>query len=171
MNNDKSPINVVKIIVFIIIALLIVVYSGKAIIPFNAQDTNQTKTFYKTDKNSVDILMVGTSTLMVALSPLELWKKYGFVSHVRGSSIQAPIITYLNVREAFKYQKPDLVIFSANNMFREYWYDKHEPFLRRGMDFKKLSLPKLSAARDIADKSKKQDIICFPYNKISYQME
>lgn len=148
--------HIVSIAIFVIILAVIIGFAQKELIPFNEQDTNQTATFYKLEPNSVDILAVGSSSVMVGFSPLRLYEKTGITSYVRCSSVQAPAITYLNVKESLKAQHPKLVVVSAYTLLLDYDYDEYEAWVRRGMDYKKLSLDKIKIAKAIADRSEWQ---------------
>ncbi len=142
-----------KVIIFVLVLAMVLLIVSKIFVPFNRQDTNQAKTFYRLEKNTVDTLIVGSSTLLVGVSPLQMWEDHGIVAHTWANSTQAPEITYLNVKEAFQYQKPKLVIIGITSLFQEYDVDANEAFLRRGMDFHKLSPEKLATIRDITSRS------------------
>ena len=135
----------VRCLIVTVIFALLIVFAGKLFIPYYIQDTDQNRTFYKMEKNTVDVLIAGSSTLLVGLSPLELWEDYGIVAHTRASTVQAPPVTWLNIKEAYRYQKPKVVVMGITSLFLDYDYDANEPYLRRGLDFKRLSADKLKA--------------------------
>lgn len=168
MNRAQKKATAVRVVLFIILLAIIVTATGKLFIPFNKQDTNQASTYYDTPRNSIDVLTVGASTLMVGVSNLELWKNEGIVGYTLGNSRQAPIITLLNVKEAYEYQNPKVVIIGVKQLFEDYDYDKDEGFVRRGMDFKKLSLQKLVAVADIVDKSEEQIFLSYVFPLFRY---
>lgn len=153
----------VTIIFFILLTAL-----GKVFVPYQKQDTNQNRTFYKTEKNSVDVLVVGSSTLFVGIAPLELWKNHKISAYTRGSTVQAPEVTYLNVKEAYKYQQPKVLVMGITSLFGAYDYDDKEPFLRRGIDFKKLSLTKLEVIFEVVKKSKTQHVLDYVFPVLRY---
>lgn len=153
----------VTIIFFILLTVL-----GKVFVPYHKQDTDQQRTFYKTEKNSVDVLVVGSSTLLVGISPLELWKNHKISAYTRGSSVQAPEVTYLNVKESYKYQQPKVLVMGITSLFGEYDYDAREPFLRRGIDFKKFSMAKLETISEVVKKSETQHVLDYVFPILRY---
>lgn len=154
----ESIVNIIKTIAFLIVLAMIILAIQSRVIPFNEQDTNQTATFYETPEDSVDVLIAGTSSIMVGLSPLKLYEDTGITAHVRGSSVQSPHVTYLNIKEALKYQKPDVVAVSIISLLSDYNVDDKEAWMRRGMDYKKLSLDKVIVAKAIVDDSEWQTL-------------
>lgn len=163
--NRWIPIRCLIVMAVFVILLTIL---GKLFTPYYIQDTDQNRTFYKTEKNTVDVLIAGSSTLLVGLSPLELWENYGIVSHTRASTIQAPPITWLNIKEAYRYQKPEVVVMGVTCLFIDYDYDKYEPYLRRGLDFKKLSADKLKAVYEVVKRSDSQHMADYIFPLLRY---
>ena len=158
----------IKVIVFLLIFIMVLSLSGKLFVPFSNERSNQNRTFYHLEKNSVDVLIVGSSTLLVGLSPLELWDNYGLVAYTRGGSVQIPEITYLNIKEAYKTQKPKVVVMGITMLFGEYDVDEYEPFVRGGMDVKKFSWDKLEVIREIVDQSNSQNTLDYIFPLLRY---
>lgn len=158
----------VRCLTVIVIFAMLLVFMGKLFIPYYIQDTDQNSTFYKTEKNTVDVLIVGSSTLLVGLSPLELWEHYGIVAHIRASTVQAPPVTWLNIKEAYRYQKPKVVVMGITSLFLDYDYDANEPYLRRGLDFKKLSADKLKAVYEVVKRSGSQHMLDYIFPILRY---
>lgn len=151
-----------------VIFVMLLVSAGKLFIPYYIQDTDQNRTFYKTEKNTVDVLIAGSSTLLVGLSPLELWEDYGIVAHTRASTVQAPPVTWLNIKEAYRYQKPKVVVMGITSLFLDYDYNANEPYLRRGLDFKRLSADKLKAVYEVVKRSDSQHILDYIFPIFRY---
>lgn len=168
LKDKKKRIILFRCTCVAIIFVVLLYASGKVFTPYYKMDTNQNKTFYRTEKDSVDVLIVGSSTLLVGLSPLELWENYGIVAHTRASTVQAPAVTWFNVKEAYKYQKPKVVVIGITSLFNSYDYDKNEPYVRRGMDFKKLSLDKLKTISEITERSNSQHILDYVFPILRY---
>ena len=164
----KISKQIILSLIFLAILAVCLFYAQQQLIPFNDQDTNQTATFYETEEDSVDVLTVGASSVMVSFSPLRLYENTGITSYVRCSSVQAPPVTYLNVKESLKTQKPKLVVVSAYTLLLEYDYDEYESWLRRGMDYKKLSIDKIKIAKAISDRSEWQTTSSFIFPILRY---
>ena len=107
----------VRCMIVIVAFMMIFIFLGKLFIPYYKQDTDQNRPFYETEKNTVDVLIAGSSTLLVGFSPLELWEDYGIVAHTRASTVQAPPVTWLNIKDAYRYQKPKVVGMGITSLF------------------------------------------------------
>lgn len=107
------------------------------------------KSFYKVEKNSIDVLFIGASSFRNGVSPLSLWYDGGFTSFVRASGNQPPIVSYYYLRESLKRIKPKVVVIDGLMLFRDYDYNKNEPALRDAIDPMQLSLDKIALMIDV----------------------
>ncbi len=73
----------------------------------------------KESKNTIDVLVAGDSLTYSSVSPLVLWNQYGITSYVCGQPGQMLSETYETLKLAFKTQKPRLVLFETNVLFRK----------------------------------------------------
>lgn len=160
--------NIIKTVAFLLVSLACILIIQKEFIPFNAQDTNQTETFYKLPENTVDVAFIGTSPILVGISPLELFEETGITSQVWGSSSQLAEITYFNVKELLKTQSPRVIACSDRSLLHKMEVDEYEGHVRRGMDFKKLSLDKIVVANGLCDDSTWQTEISFVFPLLRY---
>lgn len=78
--------------------------------------------FYKADKNSLDVLFVGSSHCYRAFNPLVFDSLTLKKSFNLGSSAQTPVTTLFVLEEAFKTQKPEIVVFE---IFPGVWKSKN----------------------------------------------
>lgn len=168
IRENKTIKNLFRVATVAVVFVLLLYFAGKIYTPYYIQDTNQNRTFYRMEKNTVDVLIAGSSTLLVGLSPLELWEDYGIVAYTRASTVQAPPVTYLNIKEAYKYQKPKVVVMGITGLFLDYDYDEYEPYLRRGLDFKKLSADKLKIIYEVVKRSESQNMLDYIFPVFRY---
>ena len=160
MVNENVLKNVIKTIAFIAILLIIVLGIQREFIPFEYQDTIQARTFANlTEENSVDILITGTSSIMVGISPLKIYQDAQITSHVRGNSRQPPQVMYLDVKDALRSQKPKLLVCSAGMMLTDFDVDEEEVRVRRGMDYMPLTIDKIKVAYAVVKESEWQTIV------------
>lgn len=151
--------NLIKTIVFLAILIVLLLGLQVQFVPFQWQDTIQARTFYEdTEKDSVDVLISGTSSIMVGLSPLRMYEDAQITGHVRGNSRQPPQVLYLDVKEALKNQKPKLVAVSAAMLLTDFNVDDEEVRVRRGMDYMPLTLDKIKVAKAVTDESSWQTV-------------
>ena len=76
--------------------------------------------FYDEPKQTVDVLIVGGSHAMCALSPTEIYRDTGLTAYNLSTWSQPVWVSYHYVREALKYQSPKVVLIDAFGSF----YDK-----------------------------------------------
>lgn len=147
---------------FLIIVLALTLLLQSIFVLYSPEVSDQTATFYDLQEDTIDILFVGTSTLMVGVSPLRFWETTGITTHTRGNSAQPAQITYLNIKEGLKYQSPKLIVCSIKSLVWDYGgVDGAEHGARRGMDYKKLSVDKLKVAYAIEGDSDWQTAISY----------
>jgi hypothetical protein len=112
--------------------------------------------FYNEPKNSIDVLMFGTSTMSNAVQPAVLWNEQGFTSYNLSTERQYALSAYYMLLEALKYQQPKVVVLNArwlvappggNSKVPE--IDRDKAALHLALDYMKLSDVKIAAALDI----------------------
>ena len=70
----------------------------------------QAKAFYYQPKNSIDVLMMGSSHTHCNINTALLWEEYGIAAYDY-SAVEQPLwITYYYLKEALKTQQPKLVV-------------------------------------------------------------
>ena len=60
--------------------------------------------FYQLEKNSVDVLFLGSSHAVTAFDPCVLYENWGLTSYNLGSEQQSLLISYYWLKEALRYQ-------------------------------------------------------------------
>ena len=108
----------VKCTVFIAVALICVGTVNNILIPKNYFNQNWPTTntytdFYKLEKNTVDVLLFGSSHAASSLNPQVIYDTYGIRSYNLSCEQQSPVITYFWLREALKYQSPSVMVLDT----------------------------------------------------------
>lgn len=152
MDRKKAGlINVCKVISFILIFLLLLM-GISYVVRTNGPVKNRFAGFYAEKKNSIDVLMCGGSTIGTSFAPGYIWGKYGFTSYPISSNTQRPkAIRYL-LEEAYRYQKPEVVVIEL----RMFTYDDEEmkmdeAHIREVTDNMRYSLQRFKTVRDMTD--------------------
>lgn len=70
----------------------------------------QTLAVYQQPKDTVDVLVLGSSHVFCGVNTAQLWKKYGIAAFDFASSEQALWVSYHYLLEFCKYQKPKVVV-------------------------------------------------------------
>lgn len=109
--------------------------------------------FYGMEKDTVDVLFLGSSHAYSAYSPQYLYDAFGIRSYNLGSSQQDLTLSYYWLREALKTQSPGAVVLDTCTFFR--WFNDNktnceEAFVRKAMDFMKWSPNKLEAVLELS---------------------
>lgn len=156
MQNKKTQF--VRAIVFLIVLSVVISVIQQRFVPYDQIYTDSESSFYELPEDSVDILIIGTSSIWEGLSPLILYDELGVTSYVRGSARQNAQVTYLNLKESLNTQSPDIVVCGVMSMITEYDIDENESWLRMGFDYKKLSFDKIEVAKAIVEESNWQTL-------------
>lgn len=72
--------------------------------------------YYEEPEESIDVLFLGASTVRNGMSPLEMYKEYGFTGYSRATSIQAPVISYNLLMETLESHKLKAVVIDATTL-------------------------------------------------------
>jgi hypothetical protein len=106
--------------------------------------TETYKGFYGMRRNSIDVVIVGTSHSAAAFNPQDLYDKAQIRSYNLSSSAQTVWNSYYWVKEASRYHDLSAVIFDCNYLFSTYVY---EAAARKTLDNMKPGLVKYEAAK------------------------
>lgn len=82
----------------------------------------QADAFYRQKKNTVDVLVLGSSHAYSDIHPAVFWEDYGYASFVFGASIQPLWNSYYYLVEALKYQTPKVVILEGYRLVEQNEY-------------------------------------------------
>lgn len=73
----------------------------------------QMEGFYQLKKDSVDVLVIGSSHAYVNVNPAVWWREYGVAGYVLGGSAQPTWNSYYWLKEALKYQTPQVILLDV----------------------------------------------------------
>ncbi|SDH59297.1 hypothetical protein SAMN05421493_10268 [Pseudobutyrivibrio sp. 49] len=136
--------------------------------------TNTFLDFYELEKDSVDVLFLGSSHCINAFNPQVLYDEYGITSYNLASPQQNALLSYYWLEEALKYQSPKVVVletFTFHYYKEDYVYNDmncSEESARKAMDFMRLSPLKVRAAFDIQRYDPTQDALSYIFTNIRY---
>lgn len=127
--------------------------------------------FYEKEKNSIDVLFLGSSVAVNNFIPQLLYNEFGIRSYNLASEQQSMILSYYRLLEALRYQKPKVVI--VEGLYMEQQNPKRgvntaEPFVRKCLDPMHLSLNKIKAVKDVCSRDKSLKLLSFYLTNIRF---
>ena len=167
---------ILKGILLFLIAGMLVLFSGRFLTPkFLYMDMWPTTSthlgFYQMEKDTIDVLFLGSSHAVSAFNPHELYNQYGITSYNLGSEQQNLVMSYYWLKEALRYQSPKAVILECYFLFP---YDTKEPlnteeaFTRKSLDYMRWSSVKREAVRTVCSIDEKQSALSYYLPVIRY---
>lgn len=156
----------IKSILFIIILLILTFGLQKVMIPKWETDglwepiTNMVDGFYHEEKNSLDVIYLGSSNAFYDVNPLVIWEEYGITGYVLGSGEQRLPVSYYYLLEALKTQKPKVVVLECLNIFAT--GNPTEEQNRKAFDYMKLSKQKIESLKTVISEEESLSSYIFP---------
>lgn len=167
---NKHVRNIIKCVLFVGILVFSLLGINELLIPKYTLKNNTWPTtstyhgFYKMKKDTVDVLLMGSSTTVNALNPQEIYNEYGIRSYNLGSEQQSVFLSYYWLKEALRYQSPKVVVFDTRfmwNVHPEYPINTSEGLTRKCIDPMKFSSVKREAVRDICSRDDTQSELSY----------
>lgn len=156
----KNIISVVIGLVFAVVLISALLAAKRILVPryvYQNSEIASTSTmegFYKLRRNSIDVLILGSSHLANGLIPQEIYENSGITSYNLSFEQESPMLSYYLLREALRFQSPQAVIVDlcqayrytdhAINMWGELW--------RKPMDSIRISKVKKALVDDLYSK-------------------
>ena len=157
--------SIVKIAAFLLIlSLLLYGINGVLQPKYNYSNniwptTSTYRSFYTMDRNSVDVLFIGSSFCVNGFSPQEIYNQYGIRSYNLGSEQQSLFLSYYWLKEALAYQSPSVVVLEGRflqALFPEGVVNTTEGLIRKCLDPMRISKVKLQAVNDLCAQDERQ---------------
>lgn len=109
--------------------------------PYNL--VNPIDGFYTLDRDSLDVVFIGSSIIFFGVNPNILFEEYGITSYdYTSSSMRLDTMEYA-LREVFRSQSPKVVVFESTLMQTSYDLHRFQAFIA---PYSPLSLPKIRFA-------------------------
>lgn len=143
--------NILKITIFLVLFLFM--FTGLSYVMRTGGDTkNRMAGFYAEDKNTIDVLMFGASTVGSSFAPTYMWGKYGFTSYPLSSNSQRPKAIRYMMEEGLKYQKPSLLVIEMRGFVAEdETYLEDEGHLREVFDNMRYSATRIDTINGLTE--------------------
>ena len=116
---------------------------------------------YYDDKAPHEVMFIGDCELYENVSTVELYRKYGISSYIRGNAQQLVWHSYYMLEDALRYETPKVVVF--NVLALKYDKPQKETYNRMALDGMKWSSTKVDAIKASMTKDEKFIDYVFPF--------
>lgn len=120
--------------------------------------TGSNAAFYEAPPRSLDVLFMGSSHMLNAVSPMQLWEEHGIPSSNLALNGQVLPVTYYALQEALRYQKPKVVVLDIYKAVQDSLIDSPGA-LHTTLDGMRFGLPKIQAAFDLMPEGQRAEYI------------
>lgn len=103
---------------------------------------------YEEPRDSLDVLFMGSSHMLNAVSPVQLWEEHGITSNNLAQNGQVLPVSYYALQEALRWQNPKLVVLDIYKVVQDSLIDS-KINLHFTLDNMRFGLPKLRAVFDL----------------------
>lgn len=115
-------------------------------------DEIRVKNFYRMEKNSLDMVLIGASTAFTDYSAPYAWKERGITSYSFATNMAPMGLAKPMLKEARKTQKPKLFIVDINGVLYNDELETKEGSLRLFLDNMKFSINKVETVKELVPK-------------------
>ncbi len=105
--------SLIRIGCFLVILSLILCYSNSVFKLKQIHGIYNLTKFYEQDKNSIDVLILGSSHAYQNINTGILWDEYGMATYILAGAAQPLWNTYYYLKEALKSQKPKVIVLEG----------------------------------------------------------
>lgn len=171
----KNKTFFIKSAAFILVLLICILRINAILLPkFTSADgwptTSTFLKFYDLEKNSVDVLFLGSSHMVAAMNPVQLYDDYGISGYNLGSEQQNLFVSYYWLKEALKYQNPKVVVLDCYFLERVSFqpFNSEESFIRKAFDYMRWSEVKCEAVHELCKVDQEQSELSYYLTNIRF---
>ena len=112
-----------RVFIFLMIGILIFLILQAILVPkrfvyTKSHDAGKLAGYYTEEKNSIDVLICGTSHASKAILPMELYENEGIKSYNLSTSSQTVEVAYYMLCEALKTQTPKVFVYDVSALYK-----------------------------------------------------
>ncbi len=132
-----------------------------------AEESDMVHSFYAIERNTLDVLFLGSSHAYYGIQPNELWKEYGITSYSMATPEQTAAISYFLLMEVFHYQQPKVVVLESYYLWYNALYNS-ESRLRQAFDGMRLGRTKIGMVRTMLEGDTVKDKLTYFFPFLKY---
>lgn len=118
-------------------------------------DGVRVKNFYRLEKESLDMVLIGASTVYTDYSAPLAWKEFGYTSYSLGTNMAPMGIAKSMLIEVMKTQKPKVIAIDINGILYNDEQESREGSKRLWIDNMPFSKNKLDTINELVDKDER----------------
>ena len=173
----KHVIDVMRSVAFLMILAISLQYINQVLMPkyilsnSTWPTTSSYNQFYEMEKDSIDVLFLGSSIAVSAFSPQEIYNAYGIRSYNLGSEQQSIFLSYFWLKEALRFQSPKVVVLDTFFLFDvhpEEPINSSEELTRKCLDPMRWSSVKQEAVSDLCELDDTQSELSYYLTNIRF---
>ena len=167
----------IKCLAFLTILACLLSVINAVLLPKYTYSTSQWPTtsayagFYGIEKDTIDVIFLGSSHAVSSLSPQYLYDSFGYRAYNLGCDQQNLLVSYYWLKEALRFQSPKAVVLDTYICFK---YNESEPLnsyeatTRKAIDYMRWSENKVSAVNDICRYDGAQSKMSYYFTNIRF---
>ena len=151
----KTFLSILRCILFLFLLIVSLGLINQALLPKFTDESNPSWPmtssyfqFYKMERDSVDVLFLGSSVVENAFDPQTIYDEYGIRSYNLGSEQQSAFLSYYWLKEALRSQSPQAVVLDSHFLYTMHpgsAINTEDAFIRKCLDPMRLSPVKMEA--------------------------
>lgn len=143
---NKKLINFISAMCFLILFFTVFIKSSEVL---ELKKSHESYSDFWEEPTDYDVWFMGTSHMLYAVSPMQLYSDYGIKSYnIAAPSSRLPQI-YWTFMCALEYDEPEVVVLDTYHVEKDYLYDESTEQLHTGLDSIPMSKTKVKALLDI----------------------
>jgi len=160
----KTIIAIIKLTAFLLILTISVLFLNNTL--KRKYIYHRTEEFFQQEEN-FDVLFLGSSHIINAVFPMQLWNDYGIISYNLGNYAERLPMTYYNMLLALKETKPKLIVLDAFLLYDKDKITDNDVYFHNTLDAYPISYTKYLAIKDLfngEDLLNKEAEYLFPFS-------
>ncbi len=118
--------HLIKPILFVVVLLLLLESASYVLMHTEGGNDKQARQILREPAHTLDYLVLGDSESYSSLSPMEIWREYGYAGYNCGVPGQRLQDTFYFLQEVLERQSPKVILLETNLLFRS--SDSQEEF-------------------------------------------
>lgn len=144
----KNFIRCLGFLVVLAVTFLAVTYLFRSVDPLAR---NNILWFYEEEKDSLDVVIVGSSSAYRYFSPMDAWDQYGFTSYDYCTPAMSATTVLSVVKDVEKHQSPKVIVLDVRSFLPGHMHEKLDFSVRNVLDVWDVGVDRMEAVKYSCD--------------------